>query len=411
MKKLALTASVAALAMAGYVLAANSGSGGGDAATVLLPASTSGTALLVARPTTAADAGAASVIPDSYICVFKDGTVGKGAERSAAARAVGAAGGQLGHVYTTALQGFSVHIPAQAAAQLAARNPNIAWCEADQVATIIDPVSSLARPGGGGGSTTETIPPGITRVNGGGDWTGTARAFVIDTGIDLNHPDLNVDNALSANFVSRETSPDDLNGHGSHVAGTIAAKKGNKIGVVGVAPGASLVAVRVLDRRGSGSYSDVIAGVDFVAQEGISGDVANMSLGGPVSDALDLAVFNASNAKGVRFALAAGNEADDANNHSPARVDGPYIYTVAAVNSKDTFATFSNYSAIGDPVDFAEPGVSILSTWKDGGYNTISGTSMASPHMAGILLWGTPRSDSRLASTAPNGVRFPIGIK
>lgn len=411
MKKLALTASVAALAMAGYVLAANGGAGNGGSAAVLLPASSSGTASIVAKPTTAADTGTSSVIPDSYICVFKEGTVGKGAERSAAARAVGAAGGQLGHVYTTALQGFSVHIPAQAAAQLAARNPNIAWCEADQVATIIDPVSALARPGGGGGSTAETIPAGITRVGGGGDWTGTARAFVIDTGIDLDHPDLNVDTALSANYVSRETSPNDLNGHGSHVAGTIAAKKDNKIGVVGVAPGATLVAVRVLDRRGSGAYSDVIAGVDYVAQKGETGDVANMSLGGPVSDALDLAVLNASNAKGVRFAVAAGNSAEDANNHSPARVDGPYVYTIAAVSKTDAFASFSNYSVLNDPVDFAEPGVSILSTWKDGGYNTISGTSMASPHMAGILLWGSPRSDTRLSSAAPNGVRFPIGFK
>ncbi|AXU18175.1 peptidase S8 [Novosphingobium sp. THN1] len=408
MRKFAALATVSAVALAGIVFAAAGGGKSTGSGAVLLPASSSPAVAVSARPTAAAVAG--SAIPDSWICVFKKGSVAAGAEQAEANKVTGKAGGRIGHVYRYALQGFSINLPAQGAKAVAAHNPNIEYCEADQVATAIDPINALAKPGGGGGSTTESTPAGITRVGGGANYTGTGRAFVIDSGIFLTHPDLNVDTALSRNFVSRETSPNDLNGHGTHVAGTIAAKL-NGTGVVGVAAGAKVVAVRVLDRRGSGAYSDVIAGVDYVASVGSAGDVANMSLGGPVSDALDTAVVNASNSSKVIFALAAGNETDDANNHSPARADGPYIYTVAAVNSSDTFASFSNYSLVNDPVDFAEPGVSILSTWLNGGYNTISGTSMATPHLAGLVLIGGPRSDGRLSSAAPNGVRFPVGVK
>lgn len=408
MRKFAALATVSAVALAGIVFAAAGGGKSTGSGAVLLPASSSPAVAVSARPTAAAVAG--SAIPDSWICVFKKGSVAAGAEQAEANKVTGKAGGKIGHVYRHALQGFSINLPAQGARAVAAHNPNIEYCEADQVATVIDPINALAKPGGGGGSTTESTPAGITRVGGGANYTSTGRAFVIDSGIFLTHPDLNVDTALSRNFVSRETSPNDLNGHGTHVAGTIAAKL-NGTGVVGVAAGAKVVAVRVLDRRGSGAYSDVIAGVDYVASVGSAGDVANMSLGGPVSDALDTAVVNASNSSKVIFALAAGNETDDANNHSPARADGPYIYTVAAVNSSDTFASFSNYSLVNDPVDFAEPGVSILSTWLNGGYNTISGTSMATPHLAGLVLIGGPRSDGRLSSAAPNGVRFPVGVK
>lgn len=410
MRKFAAFATVSTLALAGIVFAASSANKAGTTGAVLLPASAVGSQASAA-PTNAAAPG--SAIPDSWICVFRTGAVPAGKEQAEANRVVGKAGGRIGHVYRYALQGFSINLPAPGAAAVAAHNPNIDHCAPDQIATIIDPVNALAKPGGGGGATTETTPVGITRVGGGlATYTGTGRAFVIDSGVDLDHPDLVVSSTLSRNFVSRETSPDDVNGHGSHVAGTIAARKGNSLGVVGVAPGATIVAVRVLNRRGSGAYSDVIAGIDYVATPGIGkpGDVANMSLGGPVSADLDTAVINASNSSGVIFALAAGNETDDANNHSPARADGPNIYTVAAVNSADTFATFSNYSVIGDPVDFAEPGVSILSTWKDGGYNTISGTSMATPHMAGILLYGRPGTSGQ-SSAATNGVRFPIGVK
>jgi subtilisin family serine protease len=215
---------------------------------------------------------------------------------------------------------------------------------------------------------------------------GTGRtAWIIDTGIDLDHPDLNVDLARSVNFVNTgKNSPDDANGHGTHVAGTIGARD-NDFGVVGVAAGANVVAVRVLDRNGSGAYSWVIAGVDYVAQTAAAGDVANMSLGGPPSDALDLAVSSAAS-QGVLFSLAAGNESAPASESSPARVEHLNAYTVSAVDETDCFAWFSNYGA--PPVDVAAPGVAINSTFRRGGYEVLNGTSMAAPHVAGVLLLG-----------------------
>ena len=159
----------------------------------------------------------------------------------------------------------------------------------------------------------------------------------------------------------------------------------NGVGAIGVAPGATVVAVRVLDRNGSGSNSGVIAGVNYVAEKGSNGDVANMSLGGGVSTALDTAVINAA-AKGVRLTIAAGNSAANAENYSPARADGANIYTVSSVDKGDNWSSFSNFGI--PPVDFAEPGRDIYSTWIGKGYRTISGTSMAAPHLAGILLRG-----------------------
>jgi subtilisin family serine protease len=283
-------------------------------------------------------------------------------------------------------------------------NPNIEYCEQDQVVTAGPTVQ-----GQGGVSAAATQPPqetpwGIARVNGGAPGT-YATAWVIDTGIDFTHPDLNVDTARSKSFL-RDTSPVDQNGHGTHVSGTIAACD-NAIGVIGVAPCAKVVAVRVLDRRGSGSNSGVIAGVDYVAQNGRPGDVANMSLGGGVSAALDQAVINAS-AGGVRFALAAGNESSDANTSSPGRANGPNIFTVSAFSSGDKWATFSNFG--NPPIDYAEPGVGVKSTWLNGGYNTISGTSMATPHLAGLLLTGAIRSGGTVAGD-PAAPADTIGVR
>jgi len=278
----------------------------------------------------------------------------------------------------------------------------------DRVAYIEpDRVVMLGKPGSGGGSTTgQEIPYGITRVGGGAGNTTSATAWVIDTGIDLTHPDLNVDASRGFNaFTSGRDAgePNDGNGHGSHVAGTIGAKN-NTIGVIGVVPGATVVPVKVLDSRGSGSYSGVIAGVDYVAANGKAGDVANMSLGGPISQALDDAIIAAAG-KGIKFALAAGNESEDANNSSPARVNHANVYTVSAMDNTDTWAYFSNYG--NPPVDFCAPGVNIKSTWKGGAYNTISGTSMASPHVAGLLLLGNITTSGYVKGD-PDGKADPI---
>jgi len=164
-----------------------------------------------------------------------------------------------------------------------------------------------------------------------------------------------------------------------------------------------VAAVRVLDRRGSGSNSGVIAGVDYVAANGSNGDVANMSLGGGISTALDNAVISAAST-GVKFVLAAGNESQDANNSSPARANGNNVYTISAMDINDNFAYFSNY---GSPVDYCAPGVAVFSTWKGGGYNTINGTSMAAPHAAGVLLLGNA-STSGFVNNDPDGSPDPI---
>ncbi len=290
-------------------------------------------------------------------------------------------------VYETAIQGFSIKMAPGQAKKLA-DDSDIKFVEPDQIVTL-SPVVINAKPGGGGGgSASQTTPWGITRVGGGISAVGK-RVWIIDTGVDLTHPDLTVNSTLGKSFVPRVSSPNDDNGHGTHVAGIIAAKN-NTIGVVGVAAGATVIPVKVLDRRGSGAYSTVISGVNYVASVAASGEVANMSLGGPVSDALDLAITNAA-AAGIKFALAAGNDASDANLNSPARVNGDNIYTVSAMDKTDVFAYFSNYG--NPPVDFAAPGVSIYSTYKGGGYATLSGTSMAAPHVAGLLVLGAVKTN------------------
>ncbi|MCH7495416.1 MAG: S8 family serine peptidase, partial [Candidatus Marinimicrobia bacterium] len=288
-------------------------------------------------------------------------------------------------IYTHAIAGFTAALSENAAAKLRL-DPRVAIVEQDRII-------SLGRPPGKGGGKNDPEPQqtpwGITRVGGFADGSGTT-AWIIDTGIDLKHKDLNVDVAQSANFVPRgKDSPKDGHGHGTHVAGTIGAID-NTIDVVGVAAGANLVAVRVLDNAGSGAYSWVIAGVDYVATYAEPGDAANMSLGGPPSDALDLAILNAAG-RGINFSLAAGNSDADANNYSPARVNHTNVYTISAIDINDVFAYFSNWG--NPPVDYAAPGVSVLSTKKGGGTTTFSGTSMSAPHVAGILLLGGVKSD------------------
>ena len=345
-------------------------------------------------------------IAGSYICVFKAGAVAKGSVRSEANRAASAAGGSVGHVYANSIRGFSASMSANGAQRAAAHNPNIAYCEQNQEVDAIQAGPFVFRELG---KPTPSQPPqtkpwGIARVNGGtGSSSGTA--WVIDTGIDFDHPDLNVDVGRSRSFV-RDPSPDDFNGHGSHVSGIIAAKD-NSIGVVGVTPGATLVSVRVLDRSGSGSTSGVIAGVDYVAGAGSAGDVANMSLGGGVSQALDDAVVAAASG-GVKFTLAAGNESQSATLHSPARANGPNVYTVSSFAQGDVWSSFSNFG--NPPIDYAEPGSSIYSSYKNGGYATLSGTSMAAPHLAGILLAGAVHNGGTVSGD-PDGNPDTIGTK
>lgn len=310
----------------------------------------------------------------------------------------------LGHVYGSSIEGFSVTLTAEQS-EIISKDAAVKYIEPNRIIAI---AQSKGKPGGGGGSTGQTIPWGIARVGGPVTYSGTAKAFIIDSGIDLDHPDLNVESIGFNAFTSGKDaeSLDDGNGHGTHVAGTVAAIN-NSIGVVGVAAGAKVVPIKVLNSRGSGSYDGVIAGVDYVAANAQSGDVANMSLGGPVSQALDNAVIAAAG-KGIKFTLAAGNEAKSATTSSPARANGPNIYTVSSMALGDKWSSFSNFG--NPPVDFCAPGSSINSTWKGGGYNTISGTSMASPHVAGILLLGVIESGGNVNGD-PDGNPDPIAVR
>ena len=208
-------------------------------------------------------------------------------------------------------------------------------------------------------------------------------AWIVDTGIDMDHPDLTVDATKSRSYLSGVTSADDENGHGTHVAGIIGAKN-NEFGTLGVASGATLVSLRVLDKDGKGLMSSIIQALSYINTNAKAGDVVNMSLGEDViSEALDQQV-KATAAKGILISLAAGNDGKAANLFSPGRANGDNIFTVSAVDSLDRFASFSNFG--NDVVDYAAPGVRILSTYKDGLYAKMSGTSMAAPHVAGLLL-------------------------
>ncbi len=353
-------------------------------------------AMVVAALPAPARAQPAGVIPGQYIVTLQAG-VDPFAKADEHARAHGVS---VLHVYQFALLGYAAVIPDARLAQIQADPDVVAVIEDRAVYAVQDSQA----PSGGRPSNpdpSETLPTGVNRIDAEGQGPG-APVAVIDTGIDLDHPDLNVVGGVNC---TSGRSYDDGNGHGTHVGGTIGAKA-NGIGVVGVAPGTPLYAVRVLNNAGSGSWSSVICGVDWVTSSGIT--IANMSLGGGGSDdgncgytnndALHQAICN-SVAAGVTYAVAAGNDAVDAAGFVPAAYNE--VITVSALadfngqrnggagatcraDEDDSLANFSNY---GLDVDVAAPGVCILST-VPGGYDTYSGTSMASPHVAGALALG-----------------------
>jgi subtilisin len=337
--------------------------------------------VMVTAPAVAAPEGRTG----SYIVVLK------GSANPAAL--AGRHGAKAEHVYRYALRGYSVELPAAKVAALRA-DPNVAAVVADQTFRIA----------------AQSLPTGIDRIDGelssavSGNGSGEVDVdiAVIDTGIDRDHPDLNARNGT--NCVSPGAPAEDDHGHGTHVAGTAAARD-NDIGVVGVAPGARVWAVKVLNSAGSGTTSQIVCGIDWVTRNAGTIEVANMSLGGlslfgslstcsSTWDPMHPAICRSVNA-GVTYAVAAGNSAANANNYVPATYNE--VITVSALadfngqpgggapatcraDEDDTFANFSNYGA---DVDLIAPGVCILSTYLGGGYNTFSGTSMASPHVAG----------------------------
>mmetsp|Transcript_10267 Transcript_10267/g.12690 ORF Transcript_10267/g.12690 Transcript_10267/m.12690 type:complete len:411 (-) Transcript_10267:185-1417(-) len=216
------------------------------------------------------------------------------------------------------------------------------------------------------------------------------RVYVIDTGIAYLPNVLNIDTELARNFLSDEAddrSWEDCNGHGTHVAGTIAAKR-NNCGIVGVASGATVVPIRVMNCFGQGKISDVVAALSYVTKTANVGDVVNLSFGGKVENGqkiMDVAVQMASK-RGIMFAISAGNDGRHSRDYSPARASGNGVYTVCALNHNNKIARFSNYGS--PPIDVCAPGKDIQSLSLRGGRYSLSGTSMAAPHIAGLLVFG-----------------------
>ena len=313
-------------------------------------------------PTFSQEAKAKDVIPGQYIVVFRDDVADADETSEKLLRKLDA---KSKYKYSAVLKGFAAELSAQQVETLS-REPEVAYIEEDQVmhttATQTAPTYGLDR-----------IDERALPLSGSYTYTATAstvRAYIIDTGIQTSHSQFG--GRASAVYDAFGGNGQDRNGHGTHVGGTVGSA------TYGVAKAVMLRAVRVLDCNGSGSNSGVIAGINWVATNRIAPAVANLSLGGGFSQATNDAINNLAN-RGVFVAVAAGNENQNACNVSPASAAN--ATTVAASTSTDAKASYSNY---GSCVEVYAPGSSIKSTWLNGGTNTISGTSMASPHVAGV---------------------------
>jgi subtilisin family serine protease len=288
-------------------------------------------------------------------------------------------------VYRNTIRGFAGPIP-EARLEMLRNDPRVALIEADGVAT----------------ASAQTIPYGISNVgatsnstlagNGSGAVSGPT-VFIIDTGI-AAHADLNL--VGHVNYAGGQNS--DCNGHGTHVAGTVGAKDDTNF-VVGVAPGVKVFGVKVLGCNGSGTWSGIISGMDYVAGHSATQKVANMSLGGGFNQSVNDAAARMV-AANVAVAVAAGNDGADASTKSPA--SEPSVLTVAAHDSNNVNASWSNFGSL---IDLSAPGVSVLSTSSSGGTTTMSGTSMASPHVAGALALYRANNPSASGTQAMSAVK------
>ncbi|MER5177123.1 S8 family peptidase [Streptomyces sp. NPDC002896] len=316
----------------------------------------------------------ATAVPNSWIVVLKDGSTTKAATPATARNLAAEYDGSLGRVYSSALKGFSAKLTKSEATALA-RDPKVAYVQQNQVLRINDTQSDATW----GIDRIDQRDLPLSKTYTYNTTASNVTAYIIDTGIRTSHSEFGGRASVGTDTVGGGQNGQDCNGHGTHVAGTVGGK------TYGVAKGVKLVAVRVLDCNGSGTTAGVVAGIDWVTAHAVKPAVANMSLGGGADTTLDNAVKR-SIASGVSYSIAAGNGnilglPANACNYSPARV--PEAITVGATDSSDKRASWSNY---GTCLDLFAPGVNITSAWDDSdtATNTISGTSMATPHTTGV---------------------------
>ncbi|GII67395.1 serine protease [Sphaerisporangium krabiense] len=338
-------------------------------------------------------------VPGAYIVVLKDTTALAEVTTAKAKDLTARHGGRLTYVYTAGLRGFAVKMSEQAAARLAAE-PGVAYVEQDGRAHIAD---------------TQTNPPswGLDRVDQRalpvdkgytyGNKAENVTAYILDTGLYKAHGDFGGRASDGYDFIDDDAIANDCHGHGTHVSGTVGSA------TYGVAKGVRLVGVRVLDCSGNGEWSQVIAGIDWMVKNVRKPAVANMSLSGDPDSSVDDAVARATSA-GITMAVAGGNNnGADSCSYSPARA--PSAITAGATDSSDTRSSFSN---VGTCLDVFAPGSSIVSTANSGGTATMSGTSMASPHVAGaaaLYLSANPSATPAEVTKALTGNATPNVVK
>ncbi len=348
-------------------------------------------------------AGAADAIKDSYIVVFKDSAMSASSVADQVSNLAEKYGSKVDYTYKSALRGFAGTMSEQAARQLAA-NPNVAYVQQNR--TVHTTVDQLNPPSWG----LDRVDQRDLPLNSKYSYSTTASnvtAYVIDTGIRTTHSDFG-GRAVWGTNTTGDGNNTDCNGHGTHVAGTIGGA------AHGLAKGVRLVAVKVLDCNGSGSFAGVAAGIDWVTSNHTSGPaVANMSLGASGSDAATENAVRNSIADGVTYGIASGNSNSNACNFTPARV--AEAITVNASTNTDARASFSNY---GTCTDIFAPGQNITSAWNTSNTatNTISGTSMATPHVVGaaaLYLAANPSASpatvqsAMKANATPNKITNP----